>query len=321
MRFLILASILGLLLALYSVMNDWRIESKHAPIGDFVEVDGQKIHYLDFGQQQSKGPVLVLVHGAFGNLLDMKLALGDTLARSHRVIIIDRPGRGYSQRPDDGYLLKVQTKLIHGALEKMGIENPLMIGQSFGGVFSLRYALDYPEDLSGMVLLAPVTHEWPGDVAWFNKASNIPVVGFLLRRLMVPLYGQLVAPSGVDGTFWPQAAPEDYLNKTGLGLVFRPKDFKNNAADMKNLKSQIIQMSKGYDTINLPVKIFVGSHDTTVSPTIHSYILAGEIEGADLTILPRHGHGLHHSAKTEIVNGIEDMVDNILSARNTQETQ
>ncbi|MEZ5892283.1 MAG: alpha/beta fold hydrolase [Parvularculaceae bacterium] len=62
-----------------------------------------------------------------------------------------------------------------------------MVGQSLGGAVALAYALDYQDEMSGLVLLAPVSHEWPGDVAWYNKASGCRVAGFLPPRVCASL--------------------------------------------------------------------------------------------------------------------------------------
>jgi len=282
-----------------------RLEKKYPPIGEFALIEDQKIHFLELGPKDAPGPPLVILHGASANLNDTKLALGDKLAKNHRVILIDRPGRGYSTRPDNGHDLDVQAQLIHQTLEYLDVEKPILIGQSLGGAVALAYTLRYQERMSAAVLLAAVSHEWPGRVTWYNKASGIPILGPLLRRTIIPYYGQWVAPKGVAGTFWPQAAPIDYYEKAGIALLFRSKDFKSNAADVSHLKDNIKRMQERYAEIKIPVEIFVGTHDTTVSPTIHSYRLAKQIEGANLTIINQVGHGLHHSAATQIITAID----------------
>jgi len=72
------------------------LEAAHPPTGQFVEVQGVRLHVALVGLARNvpgADPVLVLIHGASGNLEDMRLALGDRLASSHRVILIDRPGQ------------------------------------------------------------------------------------------------------------------------------------------------------------------------------------------------------------------------------------
>lgn len=280
-------------------------EHNAPPLGEFVDVDGARIHVVDIVPDNPTGPPIVLIHGASVNMRDMKLALGDRLGVSRRVIILDRPGRGYSTRPADGWRLDVQARLINEALAKIGAERPLIVGQSFGGGVALAYALQYQQEMSGLVLLASVSHEWPGAVAWYNQASGWPVAGFLLRRLVIPVYGPFAAKSGVIKSFAPDEAPENYYEKSGLTLLFRAHDFKSNAADLRHLKPQIIEMSRRYGELTLPMAIITGADDTTVSPTLHSAALAATLSHAEYQVLPDTGHALHHSETATIVAAIE----------------
>lgn len=284
-------------------------EKNAPPIGEFAEVEGERIHLVDLGPRDTNKPAIVLIHGASVNLRDMKLALGDKLAQGYRVIAVDRPGRGYSTRPEDGWRLDVQARLIEEAVKARGVERPIIVGQSLGGAVALAYALQYQDEMSGLVLLAPVSHEWPGDVAWYNKASGWPVAGFLFRRLVIPLYAPLAAKKGVDGSFGAEGAPKDYYERSGLPLLFRPGDFKNNAADLRHLKPQIIKQSRRYGEIRIPTEIFAGDADKTVSTSLHSRRLAEDIPDSRLTIIPGAGHALHHTNAPIILETIERLAD------------
>jgi pimeloyl-ACP methyl ester carboxylesterase len=251
----------------------------------------------------------VLIHGTSVNLRDMKLALGDALSTRHRVVIVDRPGRGYSSRPADGWRLKRQAEILHAALGELGVERPVVVGQSLGGAVALAYALEYQDEMTGLVLLAPVSHEWPGGIAWYNRVSQWPIAGALFRRLVLPIYAPLAANSGVANTFAPDAPPEGYAEATGLALLFRPADFKSNAADIARLKPQVAAMSRRYREIRIPTAILAGASDRTVSPHIHARALARDIPGATLQILPETGHALHHAQTARVAAAIESVAD------------
>ena len=66
--------------------------------GNMIEVSGASLNVLDIGPRDAAGPPVVMIHGASSNLEAMRQPLGDRLARSHRVILIDRPGHGWSTR-------------------------------------------------------------------------------------------------------------------------------------------------------------------------------------------------------------------------------
>ncbi len=305
MGLLVAALILGALIAL----QFWavaRAEKNAPPIGKFVDVDGERLHVVDVpAADGATGPPVILIHGASVNLRDMEIALGAPLSKNHRVIVIDRPGRGYSSRPADGWRLDVQARLIRDAARALEVKRPIVVGQSLGGAVALRYALQYQDEMAGLVLLAPVSHEWPGGVAWYNSVSGWPVAGTLLRRLVIPVYASLVSKSGVAKSFAPDTPPDGYFEKSGLSLLFRPKDFKANAEDLRHLKAQVVAMSARNGELRLPTAILAGDKDVTVSPQRHSMALARDIAGASLEMLPGAGHALHHSQTARIVAAIE----------------
>jgi pimeloyl-ACP methyl ester carboxylesterase len=96
---------------------------------------------------------------------DMRLALGEKLATSHRVILIDRPGHGWSSRPEgDAYASPArQATLVAEALKHLGVRHAILVGHSWGGAFVTAYALAYPDRTAGLVLLSAVTHPWPAN--------------------------------------------------------------------------------------------------------------------------------------------------------------
>ncbi|MEX0645623.1 MAG: alpha/beta hydrolase [Parvularculaceae bacterium] len=305
MGLLVAALVLIVLLALQG-WAVWRAEKNAPPIGKFVEVDGERLHVVDIpAQEGATGPPVILIHGASVNLRDMMLALGEPLSKNHRVLIFDRPGRGYSSRPADGWRLDVQAGLIHAAARALGAERPIIVGQSLGGAVALAYALQYQDEMAGLVLLAPVSHKWPGGVAWYNSVSGWPVAGTLLRRRVIPIYGPLAARPGVRKSFAPDIEPDGYYDRSGLTLLFRPKDFRANAEDLRHLKIQVVAMSARYGELRLPTAILTGDKDVTVSPEIHSKTLAREIPGAVLDLLPGTGHALHHSQTGRVLAAIE----------------
>ena len=119
-----LAIVLGVLVAVTTV-GIARIEAAHPPTGQFIEIDGVRLHVAEIGLARGTPgaePAVVLIHGASGNMEDMRLALGERLAASHRVILIDRPGHGWSSRPaGDTYASPArQAEIVAKALKQLG---------------------------------------------------------------------------------------------------------------------------------------------------------------------------------------------------------
>ena len=291
-------------ICLGSVLMTKRFENTAPPIGAYVDVNGARLHYFDLGPRDSELPPVILIHGASANSRDMKIALGDELAKTRRVLIFDRPGRGYSTRDSEGWGIAIQARQLHAGATAIGVSRPIVVGQSLGGAIALAYGLEFQDELSGLVLLAPVSHEWPGGVAWYNTVSETPVLGFLFRRLLLPYYGPLAAREIVPASFSPDEPPEGYLRDAGVELLFRPRDFGANAEDLVMLKRQIVEMQGNYSKLRLPMMIFAGDDDTTVSPTIHARALAEEAPHAHFEMFADTGHALHHARAQEIVAAI-----------------
>lgn len=97
------------------------------------------INYIDYGDGNN---TIVLLHG-WGQNIEMMKPIGDKLSNENRVIIIDLPGFGESKEPDTIWTMYDYTDCIHELLKSLKVENPMLIGHSFGGKISLIYASKY----------------------------------------------------------------------------------------------------------------------------------------------------------------------------------
>jgi pimeloyl-ACP methyl ester carboxylesterase len=300
-------AVLAVLLAALTAIGTVMIERQYPPAGRFVEVTGGRLHVLERGQPDA--PVVVLLHGASGNLQDVDAALGTLLATRYRVIMIDRPGHGWSDRPggDDDASPARQAALIAQALEKLGVARAILVGVSWSGALATNYALTFQERVTGLVLLAPVSHRWPGGIAWNYRLASMPVLGPLFVRTALMLLAYPMLDRLVGAAFAPQAMPDGYPARAALALALRPGEFLANARDVANLKANVTLQAHRYGEIRVPVVILAGDRDTTVSPDIHSKALAAAIPNAKLIILPGVGHIIHH-AKAELVIGEIDAI-------------
>ena len=107
------------------------------------EYDGIKVNYKDFGQSDKEA--IVYLHG-WGQNIEMMKPLGDKLQKHSRIIIVDLPGFGESKEPDTIWTMYDYTECINKLLKSLKVENPIMIGHSFGGKISLIYASKYKTD-------------------------------------------------------------------------------------------------------------------------------------------------------------------------------
>jgi pimeloyl-ACP methyl ester carboxylesterase len=131
----------------------------------FLTVDGVNVHYHDIGS----GPALVLLHGSGPGATGWSNynRNAEALARNFRVIIPDLPGFGQSDmKPVDAKVPAWWTGVVLGLLDGLGIAKAHFVGNSMGGMVTLKLALDHPERIDRMILMGPggghpVFSTWP----------------------------------------------------------------------------------------------------------------------------------------------------------------
>jgi pimeloyl-ACP methyl ester carboxylesterase len=277
--------------------------------GRMVEVAGGALHVIDIGPRNRAAPPIVMLHGASSNLEVMRQPLGDRLARNHRVILIDRPGHGWSTRARfSDSTPEIQGRMIADALSALGVERAVFVVHSWSGALGLRLALDYPERVAGLVMLAPVAYPWPGGVGRYNRLIATPVIGPLLAYTITLPLGGLLAESGARGVFLPQTMPDGFVQETATPLLLRPRQFIANARDLVTLKQAVTEQAPRYGSIAAPVAIISGDADKTVSTNIHSRPLAAALPNSKLIVLPGVGHMVQNAAADIVISEIEAMI-------------
>jgi pimeloyl-ACP methyl ester carboxylesterase len=297
-------------LAAGSIVGARRIAQAHPPAGRFVEVGGGRLHVVDIDertQPSDDDPPVVLLHGASGNLEDMRLALADRLKEHHRVILLDRPGHGWSEREVDDASPAHQAAMVAEALERLDVGRAVVVAHSFAGSVATALALEDPGRVAGLVLIAPVLYPWSTGIAWYYSLASTPILGPLFAyTLAVPVGSVLMRPvAGV--VFAPQEAPADYAERAAVALVLRPQTFLANARDVAGLNAFVARQAPRYASIKAPTVIITGDRDTVVSPDIHARALAAKLPNSKLVVLEGVGHMPHHVAPDQIVSAIDEI--------------
>lgn len=280
----------------------------HPASGEMVDVAGARLHVVDIGPRDAAGPPIVMIHGASSNLETMRLPLGDRLARNHRVILIDRPGHGWSCRDRlSDSTPAIQSRMIDEALGKLGVAGAILVVHSWAGSIGSLMALDYPARVAGLVMLAPVAYPWPGGVGAYNKVVTTPVIGPLLAYTITLSLGLILVEPGTRAVFLPQTMPRNYVKDAAISLVLRPREFLANAWDLVTLKAAIVTQAPRYAAIKVPTVVIHGDADKTVSLNIHARPFVAAVSGAKL-IAPRDvGHMVQNAVPDLVIDEIERM--------------
>lgn len=133
----------------------------------YATVDGMRIAYVDSGGDR---PVLLFVHGLSSSLSFWDLQLAKFSA-DYRVIALDLPGYGASDRPDVPYTPPWYADTVVAFLDTIGLERVTWVGHSMGGQIGMHAALRHPERLDRLILAAPAGFEKfsPGEAAWMRS--------------------------------------------------------------------------------------------------------------------------------------------------------
>lgn len=299
-------------LALLTQAGMLYLQRAFSPTGHQVEVRGASLNVVDLGRRDAPGPPIVMIHGASSNLEVMRQPLGDRLAQNHRVILIDRPGHGWSTRAlSRDSTPMIQGRMIEEAMQKLGVGPVILVVHSWSGALGARMALDYPALVAGLVMLAPVTHPWRGGVGWYNNAVTTPVIGPLLAYTVTLPLGLLIAEASARDVFLPQIMPDGFVRNTATPLLLRPREFLANAYDLVTLKAAVAAQAPRYAEIEAPITVISGDVDKTVSTNIHSRPFVAAAPNAKLIVLPGVGHMVQNAVPDLVIAEIDAMIGSI----------
>lgn len=294
--------LLALLLALvvWSRIGQVLIERRYPPLGAFVEVDGQRLHYVMAGE----GPPLILLHGASSNLRDFHSRLMPLLTPHYRVLAFDRPGYGYSERPADWPdPAEIARRVLDGA-SQLGVERPLLVGHSWSGSVVMAALVEMPERIAGGALIGGVAGHWAGPINWTYSLGGLPLLGPLFAWTTVYPAGQFLLKGSVVEVLAPNPVPDTYIEDIGVPLALRPRSFRHNVEDMNRLSEYLQALSPRYDRIRLPLLLIHGEADTLVPWWNHGRRLLPVIPQARAVLLPDGGHAPHHSHPKAVVEAL-----------------
>ena len=306
----ICALLISTLVVIMARKNERAAEANFPPIGQFVNVDGRQVHALVTGT----GPDLILIHGASGNIRDWTFNFVDQLKDNYRVIVMDRPGLGYTERADtalsgawstDAETLQQQARMLKAAADQLDVKNPILLGYSFGGAVAIAWALEFPDHPSGMVILSGATEPWPGQLDRFYRVNGSLIGGLVITPLIAAFASEARINASINSIFEPVEPPEGYSEYIGGSLVTRRASMRANARQVLGLRPHLVEISKQYPGITLPTEILHGDADTIVPASIHAHVLDTKLPSSRLTILSGVGHMPHHTNPADVIAAID----------------
>jgi len=213
---------------LVSWFHDRHLEPKIA----YYHVKDRKTRYLTVGDNTQAS--VLFIHGAPSSLSYWKSYLADSVLLSRATMYaVDRPGYGYSGLANPMPSIADQAAAIHLILDSLRkASHPvILVGVSYGGPIACRLAMDYPELVDGLVLVAPPIGPGLEKIFWFTYAVESPAVHWFVPRMlqtanqekihhkeeltkMLPLWGQIHVP-----VIYVQGDKDGLVDTTNAGFA------------------------------------------------------------------------------------------------------
>jgi pimeloyl-ACP methyl ester carboxylesterase len=281
----------------YTWMQVRGATATYGPQGEFALVDGQRVHYVSAGE----GPAVALLHGNPGSVRDFDRLIPD-LSADHRVVAVDRPGHGYSERRGDATPRR-QAALLRAALAQLGISRPLLVGHSWGGGLALVYALEYPDEVAGLVLAGPRTQVQHGEDDWLYRMVRTPFVGGAMEWTILLPMGRRLVGQGLAAAYAPDPLPPEEL-AAAKALWLRPRQVDATVWDTANLQEALAAYAPRYRELLMPISIVTGEHDDLLP---ESMALDASAPGTSLTEIAGAGHMVIKTRPRAVADAVRAM--------------
>lgn len=278
----------------------------------FVDVDGLALHYKLQGQGD---PALVLLHGFGASTFSWREVM-PSLSRSNLTVAFDRPAFGLTERLLDGewrgqnpYSLESQADQTVALMDRLGLDQAVLVGNSAGGTVAVAAALRHPDRVQALVLVDAAIYRGGGAPAW---------VAPLLRTPQMQRLGPLVARSlGQRGEQLLQSAWYNPSNITpevvdGYKRPLRVQDWDRALWEL-TMASRSLNIAARLSELDLPVLVITGDQDRIV-PTEQSVRLAEELPNAELVVIPNCGHVPQEECPEAVLAAVSAFLSQIASS-------
>lgn len=254
----------------------------------YIEVGGTSLRVRDSGDPHA--PAVILLHG-FGSSLETWEPWAQSLSAHYRVVRFDLPGSGLSEPDRSGdYTDTRSLSLMAGLMDRLGIENAALVGNSMGGRIAWRFAAAYPSRVRKLVLISPDGFASPGFE--YGKAPQVPAV----LKLMKYFLPRTLLRSNLAAAYADPARLSDSVVDRYYDLLLAPG---NRAAMISRMQQSIlVEPIPILRNLQTPTLLLWGKQDRLI-PFANSADYLSALPHASLVEFPDLGHVPHEEAPDE----------------------
>jgi pimeloyl-ACP methyl ester carboxylesterase len=233
----------------------------------------------------------------------------EQLSGRYRVIAFDRPGYGYSERPRTTlWTPDAQARLLHHALQQIGVDSAIVLGHSWGTMVALAMGLQVPDFVRGLVLLSGYFYPTLRLDVPIVAQPAIPIIGDLMRYTISPLISRMLWPLLSKRVFSPLNVSERF-RELPPWMALRPKQLRASGAEAALMVPAAMSLSKRIEQLRVPVQIVSGTQDKIVKPAVQSERLHEALQhggqASELRLQPGVGHMVHYAHAEQIVGAVD----------------
>ena len=264
----------------------------------YITANALNLHYLEAGE----GDPILLLHG-FPTNAHLYRNIIPTLATTHRVIALDLPGYGLSDKPLDArYNFRFFTDTLNAFLDALDIPTTNLVVHDLGGPVGVYWAVHNPGRVNSIVLLNTLVYP---ETSWAVKL-------FLLSLRIPRLRDFVVSPKGIVGAMKLGVVHKERLNREVLTPYTAP--FETPAARKALIKAGsglsikgLAQIKKKLPSLEGPLRLIYGENDR-ILPDVAKTMrrIQRDCPTAELTALPGCGHFLQEDDPQRVADLIAE---------------
>ena len=272
--------------------------------GNYMDIDGIRLHYLDEGS----GPPILMVHGQPTWSYLYRKMIPPLVAAGYRCVVPDLMGFGLSDKPTDesAYSLQRHVELVTGLVEKLELQGVIIVGQDWGRPIGLRYAIDHQDNIGALVILNTFLRTPPSDLRTMPLRIMFKVLfqsgaftSFLIQRL--DLARRMMYRTGFKRSLDPQVMKQYRMphptTASRAGIAAFPKMIPLNTGHPN--ARYINEIEATLATWDIPLQVMFSDKDMLFKVK-EGQRLANMVPDGRFQVVRNAGHYLQEDAGEEI---------------------